>query len=504
MNSKAYTSLTEKFERWYRFSHLLNIASWDESVNMPAGGGDARAQAMAEMIKYLSEQLHDPQIGGWIEQAESDFKKMTPTEWEIANLREMKAKWQETCAISPDLASRQAKANAKSQQMWRELRPRNNWKDFLPFLKEVVNLSREEAAARAEATGLTPYDSLLQLYERGSSSSEIERHFATLVDFLPPFIDQVIEKQKREKVVIVKGDYPAPLQRELGIELMKLVGFDFERGRLDETHHPFCGGVPEDVRVTTRYSRSDFTSNVMAILHETGHASYQQNLPKDWLTQPVGNCMGMAIHESQSLFFEMQCSRSLGFLKFAAPMMKKHLGGCGDSDAFWDTENLYRLYTRVERSFIRVDADEVTYPLHVIMRFEIEKALIEKRLEVEDIPDVWNEKMKTYLGLSTEGNFKDGCMQDMHWTAGLFGYFPNYALGAMTAAQLFSAVKNSEPKAVQALGQGDWKPVREWLKANIWNRGCLYDANTLIRHATGESLNAKYFIEHLRNRYLAG
>jgi carboxypeptidase Taq len=291
-------------------------------------------------------------------------------------------------------------------------------------------------------------------------------------------------------------------QRELGLSVMKTLGFDFNHGRLDTSHHPFCGGVPEDVRLTTRYNETDFLQSLFGVIHETGHAMYEQGRPKDWLTQPVSQALSMGTHESQSLLMEMQAGRSTAFLTFIAPQMRAAFGRA-ESDQAWSVDNLYRHVTTVRRDFIRVDADEVTYPLHVILRYELEKSLIDGSLTVADLPEAWHQKMQDYFGLSTAGNYKNGVMQDVHWPAGLIGYFPTYTLGALMAAQLFAAAKASQPDLMQQLANGDFTGLLGWLRTHVHNRGSSVPVEVLLTEATGSPLSTDAFLTHLRARYLS-
>ena len=299
------------------------------------------------------------------------------------------------------------------------------------------------------------------LYEEGTRAADVAQLFDDLRAFLPDMIDRVLDRQRAP--LPLPGPFPHERQRALGEEMMRALQFDFARGRLDVSHHPFCGGVPDDTRITTRYSEDDFLESLMAVLHETGHALYQQGLPADWRRQPVGNCLGAAVHESQSLFVEMQVSRGRAFMEFAAPHIRQHLDG-RQGDAAWTADNLHAHSIQVRRGYIRVDADELTYPLHIILRFELERALVSGELAVADIPEAWNERMMRYLGLSTEGNFKDGCMQDVHWFSGLFGYFPTYTLGALMAAQWFAARVCRPPRSRGADRSGRLR--------SLWSVGC--------------------------------
>jgi carboxypeptidase Taq len=279
---------------------------------------------------------------------------------------------------------------------------------------------------------------------------------------------------------------------------MKRLGFDFEAGRLDVSTHPFCGGVPEDVRMTTRFREDEFLGSLMGTIHETGHGRYEQNLPREWLGQPVAHARSMAIHESQSLSFEMQLGCHPGFVARLAPLVAQAFG---DQPAF-EPVNLARLMTRVKPGFIRVDADEVTYPAHVILRYEIERPLIEGEIEAEDVPALWDAKMMELLGVDTRGNFKDGPMQDVHWPEALFGYFPCYSLGAMYAAQWFAAMRRATPDLDARIAAGDLDVVFGWLRESIWTQASLWTTDELARRATGETLNPAHFRAHLEARYL--
>jgi carboxypeptidase Taq len=288
-------------------------------------------------------------------------------------------------------------------------------------------------------------------------------------------------------------------QRALGLKLMGSMGFEFERGRLDVSHHPFCGGSPDDVRITTRYDESDFTSSLMGVIHETGHALYEMGLPQEWRAQPVGNARGMSVHESQSLLMEMQACRSRPFIDYVAPIAREIFGGEGEA---WGAENFRRLYTKVERSLIRVDADEVTYPAHVILRYRLERAMLSGDLEIPDLPGAWNDGMRELVGIVPD-DYRDGCLQDIHWMDGTFGYFPTYTLGAMTAAQLFEAATTAVPGILDGIGRGDFAPLLGWLRDNVHRWGSFHSTDELLVEATGKPLDAEVFRRHLERRYLS-
>ncbi|MBI3043539.1 MAG: carboxypeptidase M32 [Betaproteobacteria bacterium] len=489
----AYAELTRVHSRLHRYNHVASIVGWDRNAMMPPGGNEARAAAEAELHALIHRTRTDPRLAEWLRAAEAE-----PLDaFARANLREMRRDWREANALPDSLVEAKTLAGARCEHAWRTQRPANDWRGFLENFREVVRLSREEAKLLANETGLSRYDALMDRYEPGVRAADIDRLFGEVRQWLPDLIRRAQAKQAREPVVAPKGPFRVAAQRALNLEVMTLLGFDFSAGRLDESAHPFSGGVPEDVRLTTRYNEDDFARSLLGTIHETGHARYEQNLPRDWLGQPVGTARSYGVHESQSLSFEMQLARSRPFIGLLAPMLVRHFG----NQPALEPDNLYRLWTRVKPGFIRVDADEVTYPAHVILRYEIERPLIEGEIEAEDVPALWDEKMQALLGLATAGNYKDGCLQDAHWSDGAFGYFPSYTLGAMYAAQWFAAIRRAVPDLDALIAAGDLAPVFSWLRANIWSQACLWETPELVRRASGEALNPRHFRAHLEKRY---
>ncbi|MCA3554029.1 carboxypeptidase M32 [Aestuariivirga sp.] len=493
----SFAELDHLCRRLEAIGHAEAMLGVDEAVNMPEGGAENRAEAMGVLASMAHEMATAPHVAGWIARAENE-ELDTAQKAAVAEFR--RGYINRTC-LSSDFVARQVNAALRCEQLWRSLRARNDWNDFLPSFENIVALAREEAARRAEVLGLPPYDALVEQYDPGSRSAEIARVFADLKGFLKDFIPQALEAQARRRakhpLTPFAGPFPIETQKALGLELMKAVGFDFHHGRLDISHHPFCGGVPSDVRMTTRYQTDEFLSSLMGILHETGHGLYEQNLPHDLSHWPSMKARGMAMHESQSLFQEMQLSRRREFWEFALPKARGILG-LGDITI----DDLLAHVHRVERGFIRVDADEATYPLHVILRFEIEQDLVTGKLAAKDVPEAWDAKMREYLGLSTAGNFRDGPMQDVHWPSGAFGYFPSYTLGAMMAAQQWAAMERAVPDAAARIAKGDFSGINAWRKENIWSKASMLSTPEIMRQATGEPLNAGYFEEHLKRRYL--
>jgi carboxypeptidase Taq len=492
--SSAYANLTRTFTRLSRFGHLSAIAGWDMMTMMPPGGSSARGAALAELSVLRHEILTDKAVAQWLDQAANE----TLNDVERANLREMRRAYDQAALLPAALVEEKSLVGARCEHAWRQQRPANDWQGFAANLKEVVKLSRAEAELRAQANGCSRYDALLDLYEPGMTAAKLDSTFGELKQWLPSLLARIVEKQSRQPVAVPVGPFAVESQQLLGNALMKLLNFDFNAGRLDVSAHPFCGGVPEDVRITTRYNANEFISAMMGVIHETGHACYEQNLPKQWAGQPVALARSTAIHESQSLFFEKQLGRSAEFLSLLLPQVKTLMGDRPELEE----ANFIALNQRVKPGLIRVDADEVSYPAHIILRYEIERALIESEIEVDDIPTLWQEKMQALLGLDTTGNYRDGCMQDIHWTDGSFGYFPTYTLGAMYAAQLFNSVKKALPQVHSDIREGNLQPIFDWLQQNIWQHGSRFTTRQLIENATGEDLNPRFFRQHLENRYL--
>jgi carboxypeptidase Taq len=495
MKPTAYETLSQTWARMYRLAHLHSIAGWDSAAMMPPKGNEARAAAMAEMEMLLHRMSTEPRLKDLIAAAEGE----SLDDWQRANLREIRRDWRLSNALPEALVQAQSLAGARCEHAWRTQRHANDWPGFLANFREVLRLSREEAQRRADASGLAPYDALLDKFEPGTTSADIDRLFGEVQQWLPDLVRRVRQQQSRQGFATPQGPFAKTAQRELSLEVMRRLGFDFDAGRLDESSHPFSGGVPEDVRLTTRYREDNFVQSLMGTIHETGHARYEQNLPRAWLGQPVAQARSMGIHESQSLSFEMQLGMSRGFVGLLAPLLRQHFG----AQAAFEPDALHRLLTRVEPGLIRVDADELTYPAHVIVRYRIERALIAGDAQAEDIPALWDEAMQALLGLSTQGNYKDGCMQDTHWSDGAFGYFPCYTLGAMYAAQWFATLRRAVPDLDARIAQGDFAPLFDWLREHIWSQGCRWTTAELVQRASGEALNTLHFRRHLETRYLA-
>ena len=494
MSLSAYSQLLAVFAKLHHFHHLAAIASWDQSAMMPLKGNEARSQALAEVGVLTLQIITDAALASLLDAAE----QAPLSDMERASVREMRRQWALSNLLPSQLVEAQSLAGSRCEHAWRSQRPANDWSALLPNLRRVIDLARQEATLLSDHFGTSRYEALMNKHEPGMRCDELDRIFADVKSWLPGLVQQVMDKQADETVLQPAGPFAIESQRALGLDVMKLLGFDFDAGRLDLSTHPFCAGVPEDVRITTRYREDNFLPSLMGIIHETGHARYEQRLPRELVHLPIGRARTMGVHESQSLSFEMQLGRGPAFLSLIAPLVRQHLG----EQAALQADNLARLCTRVRPGLIRVDADELSYPAHVILRYEIERALIEGDIEVEDIPALWAEKMLSSLGVDTRGNDKDGCMQDIHWPMGLIGYFPSYTLGAMYAAQYFATMRQKTPKLDQQIAAGDLSTVMHWLEANIWSQASRWEISELMTRATGQTLQVSHYRRHLEQRYL--
>jgi len=492
----AYDQLTRRFARLDALNGAAEVLHWDMATQMPRGGQGARADQLAALHVITHELLTDPRVADLLADADAATDL---SEGQRANLREMRHHWRHATAVPADLVEASTRAASDCESFWRVARPANDFKGLAPRLGKVFELARARAEAKSAALGVSLYDAMLDQYEPGGTSARLDVLFADLAGFLPGLIEQVIEKQAAESPVLAAdGPFPIEAQRTLGLRIMKVLGFDFDHGRLDVSAHPFCGGTQEDVRITTRYDEKDFVKSLMGVIHETGHALYERGRPAEWRGQPAGQARGMGMHESQSLLMEMQACRTPEFLEFAAPLIREAFGGSGPA---FTAENLYRRYTRVQRSLIRVDADEVTYPCHVILRYNLEKSILSGDLRVNDLPGAWNAGMQALVGI-TPTTDQDGCMQDIHWMDGTLGYFPTYTVGAATAAQLFEQANRVDPQIRPSIARGDFKPLLTWLRANVHQHGSLFATDDLMTRATGRPLDASVFKAHLQRRYL--
>jgi carboxypeptidase Taq len=487
-----YTKLEKVFHNINLAQDIERVLGWDAATMMPIGSAPRRSEQLEFLALYMHDQLGNPALQEWALESESE----NLNELQKANLNEMKRQIIHGTSLDRKLVSAWTHAKNKSEIVWREAKINNDFAMLRPYLEEVFKLASEVASAKSDKLKCTPYEALMDEFDPGTRQNEIDQLFAELQPFLKELLPHAMEKQK--KPLDFGGHYPVATQKELFKKIITQLGFDFSKGRLDESSHPFCGGSTEDIRITTRYRENDFTSALMAVIHETGHALYEAGLPSDWAYQPVGSACGMAMHESQSLLFEKQVGLHSQFISYVSPLLNQSFGL--DENTF-SASHLKTHLTYVEPGFIRVDADEVTYPLHIILRYDLEKGLIEGRYQVKDLPELWRERMKTLLGISPKTD-TEGCLQDIHWPSGAIGYFPSYTLGAIIAAQLFGEAQKQEPSIVNDLEQGNVKTLVSWLRKNIHQVGSSQSRQDILKQATGMPLSLEPFKTHLTNRYL--
>jgi carboxypeptidase Taq len=491
-----YQQLEQEFKRLHAFRSAASILRWDSAVMMPRGSSDLRGEQLAALETESHALLTSPRVSRLLARAEANSASLE--DWQSANLREMRRERDQAIATPQNLVSRLAKATARAEVKWVEAKQKSDFAIFAPHLEEVVNLLRDKAGLLGKALNLDPYDALVDEFSPGMTSAEIDGIFTTLGRRLPGLIQEVIELQARRPPLEITGRFAPSKQRQLALELMKAMGFPFDRGRLDESEHPFTGGVPGDIRITTRFSPTDPLTGLMGILHETGHAMYDVGLPEAWRGQPVGRDRGMAMQESQSLLLEMLIGRNRPLLRYIKPLLDKAFGVTGPE---WEVENLYRLLIRVRRSLIRVDADEVTYPVHIMLRYEIENEMLKGELKIKDLPEAWNTRIQDRLGVRP-ANDAEGCLQDVHWAVGSFGYFPSYAIGAVIAGQLYESLRADRPELDDELAAGQFAGLFDWLRQNVHSVAATVSTPELIRNATGKALSAAAWLRYIEGKYL--
>ena len=500
----AYARLTARFTRMATIDEAAGMLGWDAAAMMPDGGGAARGDQLAVLAGLSHGLLVAPAVADDLAEAEAEAAEAGAVQagassWHAANLALMRHAHTRATALPADLVEAQVRANSACEKIWREARRTADFAVVRPALEEVFSLTRQAATALAPALGLSPWDALADASQRGITAADISPVFDAYEAFLADALPRAEAIQAaRPAPVRPQGPFPVDIQEEMSRRMASRLGLEPDHSRLDRSLHPFCGGTPTDVRITTRYNAADFSSSLLGTLHETGHALYERGLPAAWARQPVGYAAGMAAHESQSLIVEMQACRSDAFLGWLGGEVRAAFGG---DPAPYAPGNLARLWRRVERGFIRVDADEMTYPAHVILRFRLEQALIGGDLQVADLPGAWNEGLHGLLGV-TPPNDALGVLQDIHWYDGLVGYFPHYTLGAMAAAQLMAAARRDLPGLDEALGQGDLSPLISWLRVHVHEKGSLLGFNDLLLAATGKPLDPADFQAHLMARYL--
>ncbi len=468
-----YLKLEENIKQISHLAAITSLAHWDSAVMMPPGAASSKQQELATVSSIIHKMSTSSEIGDLISLANDE--KQYLDSWQQSNLELIKKSYNESLCVDHKMTHELSIAAGESEFAWRKCRADNDFKTMVPYLDRLFKAVITVAKAKSEKLGKSEYDVLINNFDPERKVSEINSVYDVLKKELPELMHKIIHKQSSEKVIELTEEISPKTQKKIGLKIIEKMGFDLTRGRLDKSTHPFCIGGRNDVRITTRYDKKNFLSSLFGIIHETGHGLYQQALPADYAYFPVGNAKGMAFHESQSLIMEMQAATTIQFNEFLAKLLKDEFGFKGPE---YEAENLYKLMTRVKPGFIRVDSDEVTYPLHVILRFEIEQEIINGTLKAADLPEIWNNKMKEYLGI-TPGSDSNGCLQDIHWPSGLLGYFPSYTNGAIIASMLMKKIKEQHDVGSQ-LSQGNFSSINNYLNEHLRSKGSLKSSKELL------------------------
>lgn len=490
----AYDALVAHHRRIHDLEHLQAVATWDRLTHMPPAGAPARAAAQAALAVLIKQLQAEPAMARQFKAAAQE-----PLQGDAAlDFARMQQARRIEEAIPQALAERRELATGAAMQAWGRARQDNAWAPFAAAWSPLVTVAREQAARLGDALELRPMDALLERWEPGLRMARVTPLFAQVQAWLPPLLGRALAAQaERPAAAQPVGPFPALAQQRLCERVMSLLGFDFEAGRLDTTQHPFTGGVPEDVRLATRFDEADFLPALLGTIHETGHARYQQNLPRAWLGQPLAGPHSAAMHEGQALIHERQLAPEPAFCEALAPLLRQAFG----AQPAFEPDNLVRLLRRMRPGRVRVAADELSYPLHVIVRVEIEQALVAGEIEVDDVPAWWNERLQRLLGVDPQGPFSQGPLQDPHWVQGMFGYFPAYLLGAMVAAQAFAALRRDVPDLDTQVAAGNCRALGDWLAPRFWQQGARHDLDPMMLHATGEPLSDTALRHHLEQRH---
>lgn len=494
---EAYEKLAAHSRGASYLGSSIAVLGWDQRTKIPPKGHAHRVGQITTLAKIRHGMVTDPRIGEWLAVVEGTELTSDAVSVSTVNIREWRRSYDRAVKIPEDLAVALAQASAEGQSVWERARPANDWLLFKPYLERIVDLKRQQA----EAVGYEeePYDALLDDYEQGETARNLERVFAELRPELVALLERIKRAGRTAGSGIKECTFPIEAQRAFSLMVAQRIGYDLDAGRLDVSAHPFTTGIgPGDVRITTRYSEDSFNKSFFSVIHETGHALYHQGLPLDQWGTPFCRPVSLGINESQSRMWENMVARSPLFWRHFYPQARAafpSLQGVG-------MEDFVLSVNEVTPSLIRTEADEVTYNLHVLLRFELEVALVRKDLEVDDLPAAWNAKMEAYLGM-TPPDYAQGVMQDVHWSSGSIGYFPTYTLGNLYAAQFFAKAHQEIPALDDCIEAGEFGPLLHWLRTRIHSQGCRYLPRELVKEVTGEDLTASYALEYLNRKYEA-
>ncbi|QLD85981.1 carboxypeptidase M32 [Natronomonas halophila] len=483
----AYDDLLEQYGRATYLADANMVLSWDQEVMMPEGGTPARAKQRGAISAVQHDLLVDDDMGEWLDELDgADL----PAE-EAAAVREIRRQYERKSRVPTDLVEEISEVTSDAHPIWQDARENDDWSTFAPTVERLVDLKREYAE-HIDASA-DPYAVLFADYEPYIDLDTAEGILERLRETLVPLIDDIREADA--DLHELDGTFPENQQYDLVRETLEALDYDFDRGRLDTAPHPFSSGTQFDARVTARFDESNPLESLGITVHEFGHAAYTQGLPQDAYGSPLGEHRGLTVHESQSRLWENHVGRSRAFWDFFVPRFNAAYGADLSSEQAYEAAN--QVY---EDNLIRVEADELTYHLHIILRFEIERALLSGDLDVEEVPAVWNDKMEEYLGVRPETD-AEGCLQDIHWSHGSFGYFPTYSLGSVLAAQLYAAADDDIDSLDAKIRAGEFEDLHTWLTDNVHSHGQRYTTDDLIEQATGESFTADYFLDYAESKF---
>lgn len=468
------------------------LLAWDRHTYMPAAAGAARGRQSSTLDSLSHEKLSDPRVGDWLSRLED--AELSPEDEALTRL--CRRKHSRATRLTAGLVENLADTRSQAQEAWLEARRQNEFTPFAAPLQRMFDLNREQA----EQLGYQehPYDALHDDYEEGSSTARLRRLFDELGPALTRLLEQIEGRAAGGDDSVLHGRFDERRQEEFVIGEVERFGYDFQRGRLDGTVHPFAQAMSrDDVRITTRFRRDYLSTGVFATFHEAGHGLYEQGVSEELDRNPVGASVSLGVHESQSRLWENLVGRSLPFWRGAYPRLRALF-----PDELGDVEvaEFHRAVNCVKSSFIRVEADEVTYNLHVIARFELELALLEGSLAASELPEAWNESYRRLLNITPPDPLQ-GCLQDVHWSLGLIGYFPTYALGNLMSVQLFEAVRSDLPDLLGQIESGDFRALLAWLRERIHRQGSRYLPDELLRRATGSALDVEPYLRYLNGKY---
>lgn len=497
MAKTDYEQLVKKFQEIADINGITAILGWDQQVNTPETGHELRARHLERLAGIRHQLITSPQLGELFEKAEASIGDLS--EAEIRNLKQMKRSWKLANKLPKELVERKAREETIAHEIWVKARAKKDFSLFAPKLETLLQIAKEEASYLAEPNQ-SLYDALIDSnFEQDASEAYYRVILGGVKEKLVPLVRKIKDTGKQpDQSFLKERDYDPEIQKRLGKAMITDMGYRWESGRLDIAVHPFCTGAgPQDVRITTRYLRNWPIGSLFGIIHEAGHGMYEQGLPTEYYGTPLSEAVSMGVHESQSRFWENIIGRSKPFWKGQWRRLKDHYP---EQLADVTLDQWYFAINKVEPSFIRVEADECTYDLHILLRFELEADLFSGKLSVADLPMMWNKKVEEYLGLKVT-NDAQGVLQDVHWSAALFGYFPSYSLGNIIAGQLWAAVKRDIPNVEHQIEMGYFGQILDWLREKIHRYGQRYSRDELVQRATGKPLSADDYTHYLETKF---